>query len=98
MPGQAGTDIGQGGAGLFEAEAPAGEASIPTPEQIEKEMLDAQPELQTKEQTQERSNLAGTDVAQGGAPETDSQTQAGQQAKSENYGQWSRCRPDYGLR
>ena len=91
-PGQAGTDIGQGGAGLFEGEAPpAAEASIPTPEQIEKEMLDAQPELQAKEHTQERPNLAGTDVAQGGAPETDSKAQAGEQAKSANYGREFCC-------
>lgn len=88
-PGQAGTDIGQGGAGLFEGEAPAAEASIPTPEQIEKEMLDAQPELQAKDNTQERPNLAGTDVAHGGAPETDSKAQAGEQAKTEIYGQCS---------
>lgn len=89
-PGQAGTDVGQGGTGLFEGEAPpaaaAAESSVPTPEQIEKEMLDAQPELQATEQTQDRPNLAGTDVAQGGAPEANSQAQAEQQAKSENYG------------
>ncbi|GAA5955549.1 hypothetical protein JCM8115_006786 [Rhodotorula mucilaginosa] len=89
-PGQAGTDVGQGGTGLFEGEAPpaaaAAESSVPTPEQIEKEMLDAQPELQATEQTQDRPNHAGTDVAQGGAPEANSQAQAEQQAKSENYG------------
>ncbi|GAA5986679.1 hypothetical protein JCM10908_003854 [Rhodotorula pacifica] len=92
-PGQAGTDVGQGGnGGLFEGEtAPAAstsdEAAIPTPEQIEKELLDAQPELQEKESQEGRPNLAGSDVAQGGKPETDVKTQAaGEQAKSSNYG------------
>lgn len=73
-PGQAGTDVGQGGTGLFEGEvAPAtsesAEPEIPTPDQIEREMLDAQKDAHATEDKVGRPNLAGSDVAHGGEPE-----------------------------
>ncbi|GAA5869829.1 hypothetical protein JCM3774_000507 [Rhodotorula dairenensis] len=93
-PGQAGTDVGQGGSGLFEGEAaPAAEtAQIPTPDQIEKEMLAAQPELQANESKEGRPNLAGSDVANGGAPEATVKAESGPQGKFETYGKSFFCR------
>lgn len=93
-PGQAGTDVGQGGSGLFEGDAAAiaESAAIPTPEQIEKEMLAAQPELQASESKVGRPNLAGSDVANGGTPETTVKTNSGSQAQPENYGSFRSLR------
>lgn len=94
-PGQAGNDVGHsgGGNGLFEgdnAQAAPSEPTAPTPDQLEKVMLDGQKEAHAEDQVNGRTNYAGSDVAQGGMPEEapaiETDKAASEKAASEEYG------------